>query len=364
MAAARAMPPLADAHCHLQLSPLGGCNKEVLHRAREAGVGAVMVCATHPDDFDAVERIAGLHDTGSGSLTVLVSLGVHPYRAADVDPPPAPGSGAEASWVANIRDRIARSGGRIGIGECGLDRSPSGLARCALDAQVAVFEAQVALAAELALPLTVHCVRAVAHVATVLRRNAPLRAPVVLHSWAGKPGALDQLMALGCVPSFSGAVCNPAYLAARRSAAACPQDSMLAETDSPDQLPVCLRGSRDGEEGCGSRGTLLGSADMEGGVSNPAGKRETPVAAATFTTDGDASGSANEPCNVRVVIEHLAAIRNESPAALAAQLTRNFVAIYGELDKDGHLEHDLGTRSGADGAEAAIMPADAAPAEP
>ncbi|KAA0154049.1 hypothetical protein FNF29_02672 [Cafeteria roenbergensis] len=203
-----------------------------------------MVCATHPDEFDAVERMAGLHDTGSGSIMVLVSLGVHPFRAADVSAPPPSGAEAEAAWVADVRNRIERSGRRIGIGECGLDRSPSGLARCPMDVQLAVFEAQVALAAELGLPLTVHCVRAVAHVATALRRHAPLRAPVVLHSWAGKPGALGELTALGCVPSFSGAVCNPAFKAARSSAAACAQDALLAETDSPDQLPVCMRDSR------------------------------------------------------------------------------------------------------------------------
>lgn len=379
MAGSPAAPLLADAHCHLQLSPLGGCVERTLRRAREKGVGALMVCATHPDEFDAVERMAGLHDTGSGSIMVLVSLGVHPFRAADVSAPPPSGAEAEAAWVADVRNRIERSGRRIGIGECGLDRSPSGLARCPMDVQLAVFEAQVALAAELGLPLTVHCVRAVAHVATALRRHAPLRAPVVLHSWAGKPGALGELTALGCVPSFSGAVCNPAFKAARSSAAACAQDALLAETDSPDQLPVCMRDSRCGGGGRGAGEGLVGAAtaaSVRAAGSAAATPRAPPPAAATSgggaqgpccsgASAARSSGSANEPCNVSVVAEHLAAIRGERPAALAARLSRNFVATFGALDKDGHLERALGTRGAPTESKAKLATgADAESAEP
>lgn len=191
----------------------------------------MMVCATHPDDFEAVLTLAG----GPSAPAVTVSLGVHPYRAADAE-----GGGTEgAAWLkelsARLADADAATGVVAGVGECGMDRSPRGLALCPEDVQVAVFSAQARLAAATGRPLTVHCVRAAGAVAAVLRAEGPFRGGVVLHGWTGKAAALGQLLALGCSASFSPAVLRPAFRGARESAAACPDDRLLAETDSPDQ---------------------------------------------------------------------------------------------------------------------------------
>ena len=85
----------------------------------------------------------------------------------------------------------------VQVGECGLDR----LHGADLDTQCAVFAAQVALAEQHRLPLTLHVVRAFD---VILRLHKQLRPTTrwTIHGFRGKPALARQLLDAGFDLSF------------------------------------------------------------------------------------------------------------------------------------------------------------------
>ena len=108
----------------------------------------------------------------------------------------------------------------VQVGECGLDR----LRGADLDTQCAVFAAQVALAEQHRLPLTLHVVRAFD---VILRLHKQLRPTTrwTIHGFRGKPALAQQLLDAGFDLSF-----GPKHNTA--SWAATPPDRRHCETDS------------------------------------------------------------------------------------------------------------------------------------
>jgi TatD DNase family protein len=286
-----------DAHCHLQL--IKRDRDTVLRDAASAGIGAVMCCATHMDDWDAVEAsaLAG-HDAG---VRVAISFGLHPYRA----------SGAPEGWQEALRARLEASP-FAHVGECGLDKSRGGVERCPFGEQVAVFEQQVMLAKELGRVLSVHCVQAFGELLRVLTRHGPFPRGVVLHSWGGSPEMIPALVKLGCFLSFSGSITRIRFAKARASAIACPHERLLVETDSPDQLPVVADDKeREAECHCGGTQPSGAAEDKE---------RDGHLSAATWQE--------NEPQFVTEVLDTLAELRGESVEDLAPIIVCNYARLF------------------------------------
>ena len=249
---------LADAHTHSHLCVGGGAS--AIAGAFAAGVTIVVVCATSPEDWSAVES-ACAGGTGLGLGLALPSLGVHPWHVG--------AAGDVSVWAPQLlaRLRALRGGGGVavrgvGVGEAGLDRSEKALLLSPWHAQVEALNAQIAVAAELHAPLSLHCVRAQTHLVKLLRAAAPaLPSALLLHSWAGTPRDAAALRALGipCVFSFSGGLvaASKASMAGAEAAAqglpppprtpgAAGKDALASlltlpasviafETDSPDQ---------------------------------------------------------------------------------------------------------------------------------
>ena len=95
---------LVDSHCHLDYLERDGDLDEVVARAREAGVGALITICTKLSEFDRVRAIAERFDE------VTCSVGVHPHEAADE------GLSDPARLV-----ELAAHAKVVGIGETGLD---------------------------------------------------------------------------------------------------------------------------------------------------------------------------------------------------------------------------------------------------
>src|SRR5690606_17829313 len=159
------------------------------------------------------------------------------------------------------------------IGECGLDFFLEDLDR---DAQAGYFDAQLRLARDAGLPVIVHARRAVDAVIAASRRNGgaaagrPSRLRGGAHSCAGRPEPARQLWDLGFLVGLGGPVTYERAQRLRRLAAEMPLEFLLLETDSPDQPDAGHRGQR------------------------------------------------NEPARLRVVLETIARLRDEDPAAIAA----------------------------------------------
>lgn len=340
--AAASPPDGSDAHCHLQLLLSPAMVDLAVSEAERTGVRRIMCCGTAPADWEAVHGISERH----GSV-VLVSYGVHPHRAAEVAVP----DGDDDGWLLELRNRVQGAPRRVvaGIGECGLDFSPSGLGRCPREHQLAVFEPQVRIAKALSAPLTIHCVRAIADVTRILRCHAPMTAPVVFHSFGEHPASMGGLLRSRtsslCADvffSFSGAVRNPRFGKVRGSATSCPLERLLIETDSPDQLHgmPALRRSEGDSPAEGAAGVRASSDSSLCGVRGAQGRGCTTACTCDCASVPAICGQAtpvkeavshNWPGNIFQVAQEIAALRGVPVADVVAASTANFSKAFGVL---------------------------------
>ena len=123
------------------------------------------------------------------------------------------------------------------MGETGLDN----VKRYATPAeQRRLFDAQLALADELGLPVVVHSRDAAADTAAALEA---FTGDVILHCFSS-PDLLPAALERGYYVSFAGNATYPKADELREAAAAVPEDRILVETDSPYLSPQPVRGRR------------------------------------------------------------------------------------------------------------------------
>lgn len=212
---------LIDSHAHLTDERLASETFEVLLRARDAGVGAVVTIGSNVADS---ERAAGLAREHEG---VYASVGIHPHEAADAD---------DAAF-ARIRELAAKDR-VVAIGETGLDFHYDNSPR---DAQAESFRRHLRLARELAMPVVVHARSADAEVAEIIREVGWERG--VLHCFSSEKPLLDAALSLGWYVSFAGMVTFSRWDGADLLRSV-PLDRLLVETDSPYLSPAPFRGKR------------------------------------------------------------------------------------------------------------------------
>ena len=110
------------------------------------------------------------------------------------------------------------------------------------EAQQHFFDGQLELAREHALPLIVHARRSVDAVIASIKRIGGLRG--VVHSFSGSAEQARQLAQLGFMIGLGGPVTYERANRLRKLAASVPIESLLLETDAPDQPDAGIRGQR------------------------------------------------------------------------------------------------------------------------
>jgi TatD DNase family protein len=207
-----------DTHAHLD-----GCEEPaalLVERARAVGVTRIVTVGTGIDSCRAALVIA------SDSAGVFAALGIDPHHAG----------GPEADRVPELCALLEHPKA-IAVGETGLDYFHDLAPR---EAQQRVFERQLAIAADLALPVVIHTRDADDDTAALL---AGFPGVVILHCFSA-PGLLDVALERRYYVSFAGNVTFPKAIELRRSAALVPADRILAESDSPYLAPQPRRGKR------------------------------------------------------------------------------------------------------------------------
>jgi TatD DNase family protein len=207
---------VTDTHAHLD-----ACEESpaaLVERARVAGVTRIVTIGTGIESCRAALAIA------EESPAVYAVLGVDPHRAATPD----------ADRLEELRELLSHPRA-VAVGETGLD----GVRRYATPAeQRRLFDAQLALADDLGLPVVIHSREAAAETAAALE---PFRGTVVLHCFSS-PELLPVALERGYFVSFAGNVTYPRADDLRQAAAAVPANRLLAETDSPFLSPQPVRG--------------------------------------------------------------------------------------------------------------------------
>ncbi len=212
---------LVDSHAHLDFPQFDADRGTAIERAREAGLVAILNVGADLASSRAAVALAERYDL------IYAAVGVHPHDAKTVTPA-----------VLDQLRALARHPKVVAIGEIGLDYyrdlSPRPVQRRA-------FADQLALAAELGLPVVVHSREAHDDVLAALRGWDGVG---VLHSYSAGPERLDEVLSLGFAVGISGPVTFPNAHRLRKVAAAVPADRLLVETDCPYLTPVPHRGRR------------------------------------------------------------------------------------------------------------------------
>lgn len=223
------MVQLIDTHVHLNFDVFESDLDLVAQRWREAGVSRLVHSCVEPSEFSVIQALSVRFPE------LFFAVGLHPLDAEQ--------------WTADSSDQLLALAGSdakvVAIGETGLD-----FYRATNTAQQqTVFNAQLAIAQQLNLPVIIHCRDAAVMVADLLRNFFDRHGPVsgVMHCWGGTPEETQWFLDLGLYISFSGIVTFKNATQVQAAAAMVPGDRLLIETDCPFLTPVPRRGERRNE---------------------------------------------------------------------------------------------------------------------
>jgi len=227
-----------DTHVHLQLRHYDGDVADVLARAAAANVRSVIVPATKPADCRQVVSLA--FGQAEGPCPVYAAVGVHPTSAHTLTDPDL-----------KTLEELARNPHVVAIGEIGLDyywtaRQDRDWQCAEPEAQRHALRRQLDLATELDLPVIIHDRDAHTDTLAMLRewRAGDPRARGTLHSYAGGPELLQQVLDLGLYIGMDGPVTYRKARDLHEVARIVPLDRLLLETDGPFLTPQPHRGRR------------------------------------------------------------------------------------------------------------------------
>jgi TatD DNase family protein len=256
---------LIDTHVHINFDLFQPDLAAVRSRWQEAGVVRLVHSCVEPSEFSSIQAIA--HQFPEVSFAV----GLHPLDAKKW----------QSDTAEQIKTLACSDSQVVALGEMGLDFYKADNR----ELQHTVFEAQLRVAAELNLPVIIHCRNAAPEVREVLqkwrsREGENVRG--VMHCWGGTAEEAQWFLDLGFYISFSGTVTFKNAKQIQTSAQIASSDRILIETDCPFLAPVPKRGQK-----------------------------------------------RNEPAYVRHVAEKIAELRGETVEAIAFQTTQNACKLFG-----------------------------------
>jgi TatD DNase family protein len=206
-----------DTHAHLDA--LDDADAAVA-RARDGGVKTILTVGTNVPGCRQALEIAERHEG------VFAILGIHPHEAGD----------ATDADVEEVRALLEHPRA-VAVGEMGLDWFRDYAPR---DKQLALFERELELAAEIGKPAVIHTRAADEDTLAAL---ASFDGRVVLHCFSS-PHLLEPAVERGWYVSFAGNASFPKAVDLRLAATQVPADRILAETDCPYLAPQPVRGQR------------------------------------------------------------------------------------------------------------------------
>ncbi len=288
-----------DTHCHLDGTEFADDRADVVARAREAGCGAVLLPAI---DLASCQTVMDVCRQFPGYCFPM--LGLHPEEvradwrdtlekirqqiATSLEEQRQGGQGVAASLeersqgeqgVAKSWQEKNQKPAIIAIGEVGLDYYWS---REFEQEQLLAFEEQVKMAADMQLPLMIHCRKAQNEMVAIVKRYADRLPGGVFHCFTGNETEARQLLEF---PNFllgiGGVLTFKKSHLPETLAAVVPLERIVLETDAPYMAPVPMRGQR------------------------------------------------NEPSFIAHVIDKLAEVYQTTADAIAAQTTQNAFRLFG-----------------------------------
>lgn len=214
---------LVDSHAHLESKEFAADLKEVVDRARAAGVGEILNVGY---DVQSIEKTIALTERFE---EVHGALGIHPHNSKDYD----------GALEAELEKQLLRKK-VLAVGEIGLDYYRDLSPR---ETQRDVFRRQIGMALYFKKPIVVHCRDAFDDVVRILSEEGAGEAGGVFHAFSGGEEEARMVLDLGFHIGIGGPI---TYRNSRLPlvAARLPSGAILIETDCPYLPPVPHRGRR------------------------------------------------------------------------------------------------------------------------
>lgn len=192
--------------------------KEVIERAEAAGVRTMIVTGTSLKTSKEALRLALDHPN-----KLFSTAGVHPHDSRN----------CTGQTISELR-LLAANDEVVSIGECGLDFNRDFSPR---PDQEKWFEAQIALAEELQMPLFLHERDAHQRFCEILKRSRK-SVPAVIHCFTGTRDELMAYLNMGLHIGITGWICDERRgIHLRELMKDFPLDRLMIETDAPFLLP-------------------------------------------------------------------------------------------------------------------------------
>ena len=208
---------LFDSHAHL--------TDRAFDEDRDAaiqGVDAVLECATSPEDLDKVVALSDLYPQ------VWAAVGIHPEFADRMD----------ENVLRRLEELVAFPKVKA-IGEIGLDYHYDGPEK---EAQKHALERQLALAAKLGLPVSLHNREATGDMLAILQAAPDTKG--VMHCFSGSVETAKIVLDLGLYLGIGGIATFKNANKLLEVIRYAPIDRILLETDAPYLAPEPLRGTK------------------------------------------------------------------------------------------------------------------------
>lgn len=213
-----------DTHAHLFYPNFNGELDQIIERAQNAGVDAILVPGTDiPTSIQAIELSKQYE-------MIYTAVGVHPHETKE--------------WnddLINQIETLAKNKKVVAIGEIGLDYYYDFSPR---EIQLKAFRAQIELALKLDLPIIIHNRDSNDDIMQIIREYADTSLRAQFHCFAGSEQDAKELIGMDHFISFPGNVTFKKADNIRRILKSIPPEYLLLETDSPFMTPVPYRGKR------------------------------------------------------------------------------------------------------------------------
>ncbi|HEC18378.1 MAG TPA: TatD family deoxyribonuclease [Gammaproteobacteria bacterium] len=217
---------LIDTHAHLDLPVFDEDRAAILAHCQKLGITRIVVPGIQTGSWPRLREVCAAHPG------LYPAYGLHPVYLAQ--------HGADD--VTSLASTILQHR-PIAVGEIGLDFYLPELDR---QRQQALFDAQLAVAAEARLPVLLHVRKAHDAVLHALRKT-PV-AGGICHAFNGSLQQAEQYLALGFKLGFGGMLTYERARRLHRLAQQLPLEAMVLETDAPDMTVASHHGERNSPE--------------------------------------------------------------------------------------------------------------------
>ena len=210
---------IIDTHAHYDDEVFQDRLSEVLAAQKEHGIVGII---ENSSDIPSSERSVKLAQEFD---FMWAAVGVHPQEAESLP----------EGWLDRVAE-LAKSPKVVAIGEIGLDYYYPEPQK---ESEIPVFEAQLALARDMGLPIQVHDRDAHGDVLELLKKYRPSG---TVHRFSGSPEMAKEVVRIGMVLGIGGAL---TYKNARKERAvveAVSLENIILETDCPYLAPQQYRG--------------------------------------------------------------------------------------------------------------------------